>query len=202
MYYPTALWRMPAGDRKALYLTFDDGPVPGPTEFVLDTLRQFNVRATFFCIGDNVHKYPEIFSGVIRDGHDVGNHTQHHVSGWSRTVAEYVEDIHNCDLEFARHGYDWGRRRALFRPPYGRIRQKQIKALGDYTLVMWDVLTQDYRKGLAPERCLRNSLRAVRDGSIVVFHDSIKASENLTYVLPRFVDACLERGFRFATIRP
>ncbi len=196
--YPRLLWRMPA-DTKTLYLTFDDGPVPGPTEFVLDTLKQYGIEATFFCIGDNIHKHPEVFSKIIAAQHAIGNHTFNHVKGWQTDNATYQQNILLCDEQILKHQTLPSVR--YFRPPYGRIRRSQIKALHDRTIVMWDVLTRDYDVSQSAAQCLRGSLQATRNGSIVVFHDSLKASRNLYAVLPAYIEACLAQGYTFRALR-
>jgi peptidoglycan/xylan/chitin deacetylase (PgdA/CDA1 family) len=156
------------------------------------------VKATFFCIGDNVQKHPVVFSDLLANGHAVGNHTFHHVNGWKLKTEKYIEDISDCQNEFRRSGLLPPK---LFRPPYGRISREQIKAIhGEFKIVMWDVLSVDYSHNLSKESCLRNTIRAVRPGSIIVFHDSVKAERNLTYSLPRFLDACLSQGYSFNTI--
>lgn len=199
--YPSLTWRIPT-EEKIIYLTFDDGPVPGPTEFVLDTLNQFQIKATFFCIGDNVQRHPDVFARVMNEGHSVGNHTFHHLKGWNCSAADYLTNIDQCEKQLMASGYQLpvtGNRK-LFRPPYGRIKPNQIKALSDYNIIMWDVLTSDYDKHLNADKCLRGSIRATRPGSVVVFHDSVKAEKNMTYVLPRYIDHFLKAGFRFDVI--
>lgn len=192
--YPSLRWRMPA-DRRELYLTFDDGPVPGPTEFVLEELSKRSIHATFFCIGDNVRKHPALMQRIVREGHTIGNHTFHHLKGWQTAVDEYNADIQRCDeiiqTTCGLREVGW------FRPPYGRITRKQIRAVKDKTIVMWDVLTRDYDASLSPTCCLKGSLAAVRNGSLIVFHDSLKAERNLRFALPRFIDACLDKGYTF-----
>lgn len=195
--YPGLTWRMDEAPR-TLYLTFDDGPVPGPTEFVIETLREKGVRGTFFCIGDNVQKHPAVFQSLIADGHAVGNHTFHHLNGWKTSTQAYLDNVGACAAVLGAQPSLGSK--ALFRPPYGRITRAQIRALNSYNIVMWDVLTMDYRRTLGPERCLENTLAATRDGSIVVFHDSVKAEKNLRYVLPRYIDHCQSRGYRFHTL--
>ena len=193
--YPTLVWKIPT-DKKELFLTFDDGPVPGPTDFVLETLRKYNSQATFFCIGDNIQKHPDIFKQVIAAGHAVGNHTFNHIKGWSVTTEAYVKNVTECDAELRTSKLETPGSK-LFRPPYGRITRKQIHALRDYRIIMWDVLTIDYNKRLSQENCLRNSIRATRPGSIIVFHDSLKAERNMMYALPRLIEHFLEQGFSF-----
>ncbi|MEI9920269.1 MAG: polysaccharide deacetylase family protein [Bacteroidota bacterium] len=189
--YPSLLWKVDT-DQKDLYLTFDDGPVPEVTPYVVQTLQTFNIKATFFCIGDNVRKNPEQFKKVIDGGHSVGNHTYNHVNGWSSSPSAYKENTALCQNLLPS--------KRLFRPPFGRIKRSQIALLNDYKIVMWDVLTFDYDKSLDSERCLNGSLKAVRPGSIIVFHDSVKAEKNLTYVLPRFIESCLSNGYSFKAL--
>lgn len=189
--YPSLLWRVDT-KTKDLYLTFDDGPVPGPTEFVLETLRSFDVKATFFCIGDNIQKHNDVFKKVMDAGHTTGNHTFNHMNGWKSSPSAYRENIRACE--------DLLPSKRLFRPPFGRIKRSQIPLLNDYKIVMWDVLTFDYDRSLDSGKCLGGSLKAIRPGSIIVFHDSLKAEKNLTYVLPRFVEASLSQGYTFKTL--
>jgi peptidoglycan-N-acetylglucosamine deacetylase len=195
--YPSLLWRV-ATEKKELYLTFDDGPVPGPTEFALEHLKTFKARATFFCIGDNVHKHPDIFEKVLANGHAIGNHTFSHLKGWSTSLQRYRDNVELCRTQFSNHNFQTT---DLFRPPYGRITRSQINILkNQYKIVMWDVLTHDYSKTISRDNCLRGSVKAARPGSIVVFHDSLKAESNLTYVLPKFLDYFSSRGFTFKTL--
>jgi len=193
--YPNLVWKIPTTE-KELFLTFDDGPVPGPTEFVLETLRKFNCKATFFCIGDNIRKHPELFQKVIDDGHVIGNHTYNHVKGWSTPLEKYIDNVNQCDAALRNSKFEIQNSK-LFRPPYGMITRKQISALSDYKIIMWDVLTIDYNKNVSAESCLRNSIRVTRPGSIIVFHDSVKAERNMTYALPRYIEHFLEQGFSF-----
>ena len=192
--YPSIVWRM-SGDEKDLYLTFDDGPVTGPTEFVLDQARRASIPVTFFCIGDNIRKHPQIFSQITAHGHTVGNHTVNHVNGWSVPSSQYISNVRAFDAVAQEGGLAVSTR--LFRPPYGRITAKQIKDLNDLRIVMWDVLSQDYDKRLSPEQCLRRTIKACRPGSIVVFHDSYKAQRNMEYTLPRLIDHFGGLGFNF-----
>lgn len=191
--YPGLTWRLSPVEKK-LYLTFDDGPVPGPTEFVLDELARVGAKATFFCIGDNVRKHPAVFARILAEGHHVGNHTFNHLSGWKTPKEDYLRNIQACD-DVLKPGVS-----NLFRPPYGRITRSQIAALTAYRIVMWDVLTNDYAQSLAPEDCLRGSVAASRNGSIVVFHDSLKAEKNLRYVLPCYLDHFAAQGFTFHSL--
>ena len=196
--YPSLVWQIPT-KQKQLFLTFDDGPVPGPTDFVLETLQKHNCKATFFCIGDNVRKHPEVFRKVVDQGHGIGNHTFNHVKGWSTSLRKYIENVNLCEQEFQNSKLEV-RSLKLFRPPYGRITRSQISALQDFKIIMWDVLTIDYNKNISPEACLRNSIRATRPGSIIVFHDSLKAERNMIYALPRYVEYFLEQGYQFKSL--
>jgi peptidoglycan/xylan/chitin deacetylase (PgdA/CDA1 family) len=195
--YPGLTWRIPDATKR-LFLTFDDGPVPGPTEFALETLSKANVKGTFFCIGDNIRKHPIVFKSLITQGHRAGNHTFNHLNGWRTSTGHYIDNVKAC-AEVLTDSNPKGEM-PLFRPPYGRITRAQIARLPDFRIVMWDVLTMDYRRTLGPERCLRKTIHAARDGSIVVFHDSHKAEKNLTYVLPRFIDHFKSLGYEFSVI--
>ena len=200
--YPSLVWRIPSA-KKELFLTFDDGPVSGPTEFVVETLERHNARATFFCIGDNIRKYPEVFKRIAAAGHKVGNHTFNHVNGWKTGTNQYLDNMEQCNKEILLHlpdGESQHPRTFLFRPPYGRITRDQINAMPDCKIIMWDVLSVDYNLSLSAEKCLRNTIRATRSGSVIVFHDSYKAERNLTYALPRFIEHFSSLGFEFNVI--
>ncbi|HMQ00887.1 MAG TPA: polysaccharide deacetylase family protein [Cyclobacteriaceae bacterium] len=188
LFYPDFLWRVKT-DEPALYLSFDDGPVPGPTEFVLSQLVRYNAKASFFCVGDNILKHRQLYDQLIQQGHAVGNHTQHHLNGWQTDTDIYLEDFNMCQQNMQTN---------LFRPPYGRIRRKQAAYIKrSHKIVMWDVLSMDYRLDLSQEQCLKKSIESSRTGSIVVFHDSYKAEKNLNYVLPRYLEHFAEKGFKF-----
>jgi peptidoglycan-N-acetylglucosamine deacetylase len=193
--YPSLVWRMP-DTGKDLYLTFDDGPVSGPTEFVLDELQQSGTSATFFCIGDNVRKHPAVFEKIITGKHAIGNHTFNHVNGWRTSRDNYMENI----KLFEKCLPDSITKPSIFRPPYGKITRSQIQALWNYKIIMWDVLSQDYNKHLSPDRCLCKTINASRPGSIIVFHDSYKAEKNLKFVLPRFIKHFQQQGYTFKTL--
>lgn len=191
--YPASLiWNMPRTEQ-TIYLTFDDGPIPEITPWVLETLEQYDARATFFCIGDNVRKHPSIYERILEKGHAVGNHTFNHLNGWKTPDAAYLENIRQCAGLVESN---------LFRPPYGRIRRSQIRKLrhlGPETtqIIMWDVLSGDFDRKLSPEGCLRNVIKHARNGSIVVFHDSLKAESRLRYTLPRALQFWKEKNFQF-----
>jgi peptidoglycan/xylan/chitin deacetylase (PgdA/CDA1 family) len=193
--YPNLVWRLPVS-QPVIYLTFDDGPIPGPTEFVLECLRSARARATFFCIGDNAQRHPTILHQIVQEGHQLGNHTFHHLNGWRTARQVYTENITACQrvLEAAQPT-------TLFRPPYGRITRSQIREVW-HAIIMWDVLTHDYNRHLSAAQCLRQSIRATRPGSIVVFHDSLKAEKNLRYVLPRYLQHFATLGYQFHALPP
>lgn len=195
--FPTLRWREQTHERK-LFLTFDDGPMPEITDFVLETLETFNVSGVFFVIGDNVRKHPETFGKIIQRGHGVGNHTFNHVNGWKTATQDYLGNVERCREVLKQEHSDT----SLFRPPYGRITPDQVRKLkSSYRIIMWDVLTRDYDAACSPESCLRATIRYSRPGSIIVFHDSHKASRNLIYTLPRFIAHALEAGYAFDKIQ-
>jgi len=199
MLYPSLTWRIPSNS-KQVFLTFDDGPVPGPTEFVLETLRKFDIKATFFCIGDNIKKHPVIFRDIITDGHKVGNHTHNHLNGWKTERTSYVQNVEDCNQQIAAHLPLDSEKIRIFRPPYGRITRDQIRSLTNFNIIMWDVLAIDYNDGLSATRCLRNTINASRPGSITVFHDSYKAEKNLTFALPKYIEHFLSLRFEFKVV--
>lgn len=189
--YPQLTWDIkPAG--RCIYLTFDDGPIPIVTPFVLNILKQYNAKATFFCIGDNVNKHPDVFAQVKADGHTIGNHTYNHLNGWRSDDKTYFDNFLKADYILQTN---------LFRPPYGRIKKSQIKLLQDarpnLKIIMWDILTGDFDIDLKPEDCLKNVLKHTQSGDIVVFHDSLKARERLEYMLPRAMKVWSEKGYSF-----
>ncbi|WP_035669743.1 polysaccharide deacetylase family protein [Flavobacterium sp. 83] len=186
-------WDLPNNEKK-IYLSFDDGPIPEITEWVLEELKKSKAKATFFCIGDNIEKHPEIFKKVIAEGHSIGNHTFNHLNGWKTTSEIYIENFKKCEEVISRFPAQKIRSK-IFRPPYGKIKtaqSKQIRKL-DYKIIMWDVLSADFDQNLSKEECLENVLYNIQSGSIIVFHDSLKAFKNLEYVLPRTL-AYLEKN--------
>lgn len=198
--YPDFIWRK-GRQEKNIYLTFDDGPIPEITEFVLYTLAQYNAKATFFCIGDNIKKHPDIFQKVINAGHSIGNHTFNHLRGWKTDKETYLANVKQCDAEIGNKIEHSTQRKKLFRPPHGRIKRSQAKVLlPEYDIIMWDVLTADYDAGLSPDRVLAKALQYTENGSIVLFHDSIKANKNMSFALPRFLEYFSEREFSFQSI--
>ena len=186
-----AIWRLNPLEKK-IYLTFDDGPIPEVTSWVLNLLRQSTIKATFFCVGENVAKNPEVFNQIIEDGHSIGNHTFNHLNGWNTDTNKYIQNIKLCD-ELVHSN--------LFRPPYGKLKPTQSLLLNPkYKVIMWDVLSGDYDKETPPEKCLKNVNDNVRNGSVILFHDSLKAQLNMQYALPLFISYAKEKGFQFARL--
>ena len=189
--FPNFVWSIP-GDEKRVFLTFDDGPIPEVTPWVLETLDAYRAKATFFCVGDNVRKHPDVFESVLEKGHQVGNHTYNHLNGWSSENIPYFHNIRHCANMIHTD---------LFRPPYGRMKPKQAQFLQrHYNIVMWDVLSGDFDANISPEQCLQNVLNNVKNGSIIVFHDSIKAGEKLRFVLPEVLKQLQSEGYAFESI--
>lgn len=192
--YPTLTWHKTRKE-KCVYLTFDDGPIPLVTPYVLNTLKKFNCKATFFCIGENIHKHPSIFADVQAEGHIVANHTYNHLKGWKSSNEAYLNNIKQCvELTGSR----------LFRPPYGRIKKSQIslirKQFPETEIIMWDVLSADFDETISVEQCIKNVLKNTKNGSIIVFHDSQKAFGRLEHALPSILESLLNQGFEFKTL--
>lgn len=186
--YPKTTWRKNP-EAKKIYLTFDDGPVTEVTTGVLDVLKKEDIKATFFCVGENVMKYPDIYQRIIDEQHKTGNHTFNHLNGWNTNTRDYIQNIEKC-AAFVKSN--------LFRPPYGRLKKTQYSLLNNnYSIIMWDVLSGDYDKATTPEQCLKNVIDYYRNGSVIVFHDSYKAQNNLEYALPRFIEHAKMNGFEF-----
>jgi len=192
--YPSLTWRIKEPG-KTIYLTFDDGPHKTATPFVLDQLKQYNAKASFFCIGKNVATHPSIYQRIIDEGHSVGNHTYHHINGWKVKDEVYFKDIADASALI---------RSNLFRPPYGRIKRSQISKLkiknSKLKIVMWDVLSGDFDANLAPEACFGYVLYHTKSGSIIVFHDSEKAWEKMQYALPKVLAHFTQKGYVFKAL--
>ena len=192
--YPSLIWRIKTNE-KVLYLTFDDGPHETATPFVLDQLKNYNAKATFFCIGKNVMAHPEIYERILGEGHSVGNHTYHHVNGLKVADEVYIEEIEKTKALVKSN---------LFRPPYGRMKRSQIKKLetsnAKLQTIMWDVLSGDFDTKLTPEACLHNVLKHSKPGSIIVFHDSTKAWDRMQYALPKVLEHFTKEGYAFKNI--
>lgn len=187
------VWEIPNNENK-VYLTFDDGPTPEITEWTLSQLKEYNAKATFFCIGDNIRKYPEIFHKVLDEGHSIGNHTFNHLNGWKTSIKDYLKNTDRCNKETRNSIHET---QNLFRPPYGKIKPSQSKLLRKfgYKIIMWDIISYDFDATISKEQCLKNVLKNVKSGSIIVFHDSKKAFSNLEYALPRTLEFLKEKGY-------
>lgn len=189
------VWKIPAEAEPTVYLTFDDGPHPTATPFVLQQLKQYNAQATFFCIGKNVKQHPELYRQILQDGHTAGNHTYDHLNGWNTPKEKYIHNVQQAEQ------YIHSR---LFRPPYGRITRGQMNALINtdkpYTIYMWDVLSGDFDTTLSPEQCLENVLHHIAPGSIVVFHDSQKAWDRMSYALPGVLEHCSRNNWKMKAL--
>ena len=191
MLFPETVWRIHKREH-TVYLTFDDGPIPEVTPWVLDTLDHYGVKATFFCVGDNVARNPELFQEIKRRGHTVGNHTMNHLQGSKVTTRAYLHNVFNAHELIGS---------TLFRPPHGLLRWGQSKVLRSrFAIVMYDLVTRDYSRKLTGERVLANVRRYARNGSIIVFHDSLKAERNMKYALPRAIEWLQSQGYKFDRI--
>lgn len=205
--FPNYVWDISTAN-KVIYLTFDDGPTPEITNWTLEVLKQYNAKATFFCIGNNIKKHPEIFQDILNDGHAIGNHTQNHLKGWKAKTKDYLKNIELCEAEMKSQIPDSTivNRKSkfvnLFRPPYGQITPKQGKKLMElgYKIIMWDVLSFDWDKSVEQERCIENVLSKTTAGSIIVFHDSVKAAKNMQYALPKVLKHFSEKGYCFEAL--
>jgi peptidoglycan/xylan/chitin deacetylase (PgdA/CDA1 family) len=191
LFFPGAYWRLNT-DKKSVYLTFDDGPIPEVTPWLLDVLDQYNIKATFFCVGDNVRKHPEIYQLIIDRGHKVGNHTFHHVQGLKTRTKDYKKDVEEA-AEFIKSPF--------FRPPHGHLRLRQFFEMRKYyKVVMWDVVTRDYSKFMTADQVFNNVKKYTRNGSVIVFHDSLKAGDRMKEALPRSIEWLLEQGYSFELV--
>jgi peptidoglycan/xylan/chitin deacetylase (PgdA/CDA1 family) len=192
--YPNLIWDANRNTR-CIYLTFDDGPIPIVTPFVLNILKQHNAKATFFCIGDNVSKHPDIFEQVKNEGHAIGNHTYNHLKGWDTADDIYLDNFLQADKLLDTK---------LFRPPYGRAKRSQVKLLKQakpgLKFIMWNILSADFDINVTPEQCLDNVLKNTKSGDIVLFHDSLKAKERMEYALPRALEVWSREGYEFRSI--
>ena len=201
---PSCTWRK-VGQEKVIYLTFDDGPHPEITAWVINELKKHQIKATFFCVGDNLKKHPETAKQLLTEGHQIGNHTMHHIKGWKHKNVDYLKDIEDCDTEIRKIHEQMNDEKAqprLFRPPYGQIKPSQIKLLRakGYEIIQWSDLSCDYDKHLNCEKSLSALVKNAKPGSIVVFHDSEKAENQLKQILPSYLEAMLAEGFTFETL--
>ena len=205
--FPNYVWDIPNHENK-VFLTFDDGPTPEITEWTLEQLKKHNAKATFFCIGNNIEKHPAIFQKIIHDNHTIGNHTFNHLQGWETNLEIYCKNVESCEKKITEgvtpnaeenlQSKTRSLKSKLFRPPYGKIKPSQSRVLRKlgYKIIMWDVLSYDFDQTVTPEKCLENVLQNVKSGSIVVFHDSQKAAQNLKYILPKTLVFLKEKGFK------
>ena len=200
--FPDLVWDLPSEER-VIYLTFDDGPTPIITDWTLDVLKNYNAKATFFCIGKNVDEYPTLFNRIIKEGHTVGNHTYSHIKGWKTSVKNYLKNVIEAqqviDLQIQNSEF---RIQKLFRPPYGQIKPIQAKQLTQlaYKIIMWKVLSIDWDASVSNSTCLENVIKNTSSGDIVVFHDSLKAANNMQYALPKVLEHYTEKRFEFKRI--
>ncbi len=200
-FFSTYVWDFYDKKEKTLYLTFDDGPIPDITEFVLEQLQKFEAKATFFCIGENIKKHPHIFNKILSDNHAVGNHTMNHLKAWKSDPEVYFRNVKDCQEMIQKYS-EIKHTTQLFRPPYGQISYSKFKTLEKqgYKIILWDILSKDWDKTVHEEQCFQNVTQNTSSGSIIVFHDSIKAEKNLRSVLPRVLDYFTKRGFVFDKI--
>ena len=193
-------------DKKEIYLTFDDGPTPEITNWTLDLLKKYNAKATFFCIGKNIVNHPEIYQQILDENHTIGNHTQNHFNGWKHSTEEYVDNIISCENIISsveeKSANSKTLNSKLFRPPYGKIKKSQAKEIlkKGYKIIFWDVLSADFDTTISNQKCLENVLKNTTNGSVVVFHDSVKAAKKLKFVLPKVLDYYSKKGFLFKAI--
>lgn len=190
-YYPKITFNKSRKERK-IFLTFDDGPIPEVTPRILDILAEYDIKATFFCVGDNIEKYRSIYERIRSEGHQVGNHTYNHLRGWDTEDNIYLNNIAKCQQLTGT---------SLFRPPYARAKKTQLKALYErYEVIFWDVLSGDFDEQISPEKCYQNVIKHVRSGSIIVFHDNIKALPRVTYALPKVISYLKRAGYDFGVL--
>jgi peptidoglycan/xylan/chitin deacetylase (PgdA/CDA1 family) len=195
LFYPNRTWSVPPANAKTLYLTFDDGPHPAITAFVLDMLKKYNAKGTFFCIGENVVKHPDTYQRILAEGHSTGNHTHNHLNGWKTPADLYLKNIQLA----GNHIHS-----PLFRPPYGRMAGKQVKQFLRHSpssrIIMWSLLSGDFDTKISGEQCWKNIYKNAKDGDIIVFHDSEKAAERLQVALPKTLECFSGKGFAFSSL--
>ncbi|MBS3738316.1 polysaccharide deacetylase family protein [Mesohalobacter halotolerans] len=196
-YFKDYIWDKPNSENE-IYLTFDDGPIPEVTPWVLEVLKQYQIKATFFCVGENIEKHPEIFKQILAQNHAAGNHTYNHLKGWKTSAETYLDNIQNTQSVINTFGANT----SLFRPPYGKMTTAQSKAIINlgFDVIMWSVLGKDYSSKLSPQKVYDNIINNTTSGSIIVCHDNIKAYENLQKVLPKAIETLLEKGFVFGRL--
>lgn len=195
LFFRDAIWRIPSseGCAKSVFLTFDDGPAPGVTEKVLSILQRNKIKASFFCLGKNIEKHKGLFDELSSEGHLCANHSFTHLNGWRTKNADYISDVERCSSYFSN---------SFFRPPYGKISPQQFQSLKKkYRIVFWDVISNDFDNRITPRQCLLNVTKHVRNGSLIVFHDSEKARKNLEFALPNTIDFLLDKGYNFSVLK-
>lgn len=193
--FPKRIWSI-STQEKEMFLTFDDGPIPEITPWVLEILKKYKAKATFFCIGDNIKKHPELFKRILSEGHSVGNHTFHHINGWKTLAKTYLEDVKLCQREMQSNSAQSN----LFRPPYGKCTTTQAKAIlnKNQQIIMWDIISKDYDAKVSREHCFERIQNRAKPGSIIVFHDSLKAETNMKYALTKTLETF--SGYKFKKI--
>lgn len=193
--FPKRIWSL-SNNLNTVYLTFDDGPIPEVTPWVLDTLKQFNAKATFFCIGENAQKFPLIYNRIVKEEHAIGNHTYNHLNGWNTPSIKYIQNCEMFENCIKQIQDEKSKSSTLFRPPYGKLTSKQSEILQKkgYSIIMWDVLSADFDVSISEEKCLQNIIKNINSGSIIVFHDSLKAEKKLRYILPKVLDYIYKNG--------
>ena len=198
--FPSFVWNINTNS-KELYPTFDDGPTPEITDWVLETLASYNAKATFFCIGNNVDNHSQLFKKIIHEGHTIGNHTYNHLKGWKYKTKHYINDIEKAQNAIFNLSSE-KENTFFFRPPYGKLKTKQAKKLQNlgYRIILWDVLSFDWDASVAKENCLKNVIYSAKEGSIIVFHDSVKASRNLKFALPETLKYFSDKGYVFKAL--
>jgi peptidoglycan-N-acetylglucosamine deacetylase len=195
--FPNYVWNIETTE-PVIYLTFDDGPTPEITEWILHLLKTYEAKATFFCIGSNIEKFPDVFKNIASHGHSIGNHTHNHLKGWKTKTKDYLENIKKAQQAIKYQSSIVN----LFRPPYGRIKPKQAKQLMElgYHIIMWDVLSFDWNENVSKNKCLENIIKNTENGSIIVLHDSVKASKNMKYILPKILEYYKNLGYSFKAL--
>lgn len=195
------IWNFPSS-KKIVYLTFDDGPTPEITDWTLEILKKHNAKATFFCIGENIKQYPDLFKRIQSEGHAIGNHTQNHVNGWNSSTTDYISNVNLCKKTIQEFSIENYKLQNIFRPPYGKVTRKQFKLLkkSNYKIIMWDVLSADFDSSITPEQCAENVLKNIQPGSVIIFHDSLKAAKNLKHALAQTLNYLKKNEFEMNAI--
>ncbi|MDQ5930753.1 MAG: peptidoglycan-N-acetylglucosamine deacetylase [Bacteroidota bacterium] len=199
--FSKVIWSLPNANNQ-IYLSFDDGPTPEVTQWVLDQLQEYQAKASFFCIGKNIEKEPELFQKIVQQGHTIGNHTFDHLNGWKTSTKDYLENIDKCQAMIEKTAAKKTPVSKFFRPPYGKLKNDQINELKKkgYKIIMWDVLSADFDTSISKEKCLENVVANIKPGSIIIFHDSIKALPNLKFALPKVLDFINQNNYRYQTL--